>query len=173
MNSLFDIASKVSTPLALGGLIAVVLFSIFRQILAKKIFPKLTVALSGIILQSIIDKLFILAFVAMFLGFAGYVVKVVARPEMPPDSVSINISSGMSLRDAAKIISANEGYTTVFHDCPDAFLSARVEPGTLTGYTSKELIEVLQHRVIKPPAKHTFRVEQLKDKGIYEIHCDQ
>ena len=173
MNSIVEIASKVSTPLALGGLIAAFLFFIFRQILTKNIFPKLTAALSGTILQSIIDKLFILALVAMILGFAGYVVKVIAGMNIPPDSVSISIPSGMSLQDAAKIISADEGHTAVFLDCPDAFLNSKVESGTLTGRTSMELIETLEHRLIEPTAKHKYRVKHLKDKGIYEIHCNQ
>jgi hypothetical protein len=73
MNSLFEIASRASTPLALGGLAAAVLFLIFRQIVAKDIFPPLTRAVGADILKLIIDRLFILALLAVVLGFLGYV----------------------------------------------------------------------------------------------------
>jgi len=45
MTSIFDITSKVSTPLALAGVVVAVLFFIFRHIIKKNIFPTLTAAL--------------------------------------------------------------------------------------------------------------------------------
>jgi hypothetical protein len=84
MNPIIEIATRVSTPLALSGLVAAFLFFIFRQIIAKNIFPNLTAALSGTIILTIINRLFVLALVAMILGFFGYVLKAVAGQSKPP-----------------------------------------------------------------------------------------
>lgn len=74
MEKVIEIASKVSTPLGLAGLIAAFVFFVFIQILRKNIFPALTKALSASIIVLIIKMLFILALVAMILGFAGFIV---------------------------------------------------------------------------------------------------
>lgn len=72
MNKFLEIASNVSTPLALGGIFAAVFFFVMRQILAKNIFPALTKQLSSDILKLIINRLFVLSLIAMVLGFIGY-----------------------------------------------------------------------------------------------------
>ncbi len=97
MEKIFEIASQVSTPLALAGFFAALVFFIFRQIVAKNIFPRLTAAIGADLLKLIIDRLFVLALVAMVLGFIGYVVpQLITRQEPPlgrtppvnPDAVS-------------------------------------------------------------------------------------
>jgi hypothetical protein len=80
VDKVFEIASNVSTPLALGGFLAAVLFWIFRQIVAKDIFPKLNAAIGAEILKLIIERLFVLALIAMVLGFVGYIVVQVISP---------------------------------------------------------------------------------------------
>jgi len=72
MQEIFNIASSISTPLALGGFFASILFFVFRQILKKNIFPSLTKSASAEIITLIIDRLFVLALVSMVLGFVGY-----------------------------------------------------------------------------------------------------
>lgn len=173
MSQIIDLASRVSTPLALSGLVTAFVFLIFRQIIARNIFPKLSTAITGTIIQDIINKLFRLALVAMILGFFGYIVSIGAQqPKPPPDSITISLPSGISLRDAAKMVAASEGYTAVFFSCADALLQGKVEPGTLTGKTSKELLEVLQYRIVSSRSAKKFLVERLMDRGIYEIHCE-
>jgi hypothetical protein len=80
VDKVLEIASNVSTPLALGGFLAAVLFWIFRQIVAKDIFPKLNAAIGAEILKLIIERLFVLALIAMVLGFVGYIVVQVTTP---------------------------------------------------------------------------------------------
>jgi hypothetical protein len=75
MKDIIEIASRISSPLALSGLIASILFFLFRQILAKDIFPKLIRSDSVSLLRTIIDRLFILALIAMILGFLGYLIQ--------------------------------------------------------------------------------------------------
>src|SRR5688572_19691566 len=106
MNEIFKIASSVSTPLALGGLFAAIVFFVFRLIVNKDIYPKMNEALGGEILKSIIDKLFKLALVAMILGFIGYIVARAFPPKdpTPPDSISVNLPDGLRLQDAIKFL---------------------------------------------------------------------
>ena len=112
MGKIFEIASQVSTPLALAGFFAAVLFFVFRQIVAKNIFPRLTAAIGADLLRLIIDRLFVLALVAMLLGFAGYIVpklfdhgpEPASRNESPTvnvDAVSYVVRSQLESHDYA------------------------------------------------------------------------
>jgi hypothetical protein len=63
MAKIFEIAKSISNPLSLAGFLSAALFFIFRQILAQNMkFAKV-----------IIDRIFVLAFVAMILGFISYI----------------------------------------------------------------------------------------------------
>jgi hypothetical protein len=87
------LATKISTPLALGGFSAAIFFFILRQLIEKNIFPALNKQASSEVIKIIIDRLFILALVAMVLGFAGYVIP--KQVPVPPtaDNYPINNSS--------------------------------------------------------------------------------
>jgi hypothetical protein len=73
MNSVFETAAKVSTPLALAGFIAAAFFLLCRQIIAREIFPALTKRDSHGLLSLIVNRLFSLSLVAMLLGFVGFI----------------------------------------------------------------------------------------------------
>jgi hypothetical protein len=173
MNSIFEIASIISTPLALSGVVVASLFLLFRQIIKKNIFPKLTVVLAGTIIKSIINKIFIIALVAIVMGFAGYVVaRFSLIPKLPPDFITISLPSGMSFQEAVKMIAANDSHTALFSNCTEALLRTKVEPGRFGGKTSGELIEALQYRLVDSSTAGKYCVEHFKDRGIYEIRCD-
>lgn len=94
MEGIFDVATSVSTPLALGGFLAAAAFFIFRQIIAKDIFPKLTDVLGADILKRIIDRLFILALVTTVLGIAAYVYVIAMDHDPTPKIVHNSFSAG-------------------------------------------------------------------------------
>jgi hypothetical protein len=71
MEKILGIGSNISTPIALGGFIAAILFLLIRLILKKDVFPDLAKAVSANIFISIINKMFLLSFAAIFLGFLG------------------------------------------------------------------------------------------------------
>lgn len=73
MEKIFEIASKISTPLALGGIITVAFFFILKKIISKDIFLTLTKSSSFNIIKIIIDRIFLLAFIAIIFGFFGYI----------------------------------------------------------------------------------------------------
>lgn len=69
MEKIFELSLRISTPLTLGGFVASILFFILRQILNKDIFSSLSQGDSVETIKLIIDRLFLLALVAMILGF--------------------------------------------------------------------------------------------------------
>ena len=77
METIFRIATEISTPLALSGLFAASFFFLAKQIIARNIFPKLTKTNSSELLKFIVNKIFILSLIAMLLGFFGYIVSFV------------------------------------------------------------------------------------------------
>lgn len=77
MKEVLEIASRISTPLALSGLIAGILYLILRQIIAKDIFPPLMKSHSAEIIRLVVKGLFSLALTAMILGFSGYILPIV------------------------------------------------------------------------------------------------
>lgn len=94
MNSIFELATNISTPIALSGFIAAIFFYILRLIIKQNLFPKLTKKAGADLLKIIIDRLFILSLLAVLLGFAGYVIKISqsnqvtekqSRPAFPAD----------------------------------------------------------------------------------------
>lgn len=88
MEKVLEIASSISTPLGLSGLFAAFLFFIFKQILEKNIFPALSRALGGQIITLIIERLFVLALVAMILGFVGYLIARLVPPSAARTAVA-------------------------------------------------------------------------------------
>lgn len=102
MDTVFEIATRVSTPLALGGFFAAALFLIFRQIVARNIFPRLTQALGADILKTIIERLFFLALVAMILGFVAFILTQVYVPAVRPLLASPSPESCVDYNGIAK-----------------------------------------------------------------------
>lgn len=174
MNEIFKIASNISTPLALGGLSAAILFLVFRQILNMGIFPNLTRALGGQIIINIINKLFILALIAMILGFAGYVIAKAfpAKAPVPPDAINVNMPDGHHLRDAIKYIAQSDNAAVRFTEsCDKSILDSEVKGGVFTAPTTERLMENLQFQIINPPQNlHSLHVN-LKEAGLYEVTC--
>jgi len=87
VTEIFKIATNVSTPLMLAGFLAAAFFLIIRYILKKDIFPTLNRQLSSDIIKLIIERLFILALIALVLGFAGFVLTVLNEHSTPPEKL--------------------------------------------------------------------------------------
>jgi hypothetical protein len=173
MDRLLEIASSVSTPLALSGLIAAIFFLILRQLLAKNIFPQLTRAVGGDVLKLIIGRLFILALIAMILGFAGYIVTIAfPKEEKPPDSITVNLPGGLTLRDAIKFLAQIENFSAdIKESCDGPFMETEVNGGALMGKSTVELIELLRLHLKDAHPRSRYEVTKRPEKGIYEISC--
>lgn len=176
MEGLFRIASQVSSPLALGGLIATIFFLILRQIIAKNIFPELTRAVGGDILKLIIERLFLLALIAMILGFIGFVFTTVwsgTGKTKGQDSINVTLQSNMTFKQATEFLADLDHFTVDFkEDCDEAALNAEVRGGQIKGKSTVELIELLRLRLKGSRTRLNYRVTKLQDRGVYEIACN-
>jgi hypothetical protein len=74
-SGIFDIASRVSNPLALSGFLAAAFFLIVNQILGmSQLFREFRTTDAYNVIVLIIKKLFLLALIALIFGFVGYIV---------------------------------------------------------------------------------------------------
>jgi len=96
MKEIFLLASSVSTPLALSGLFAIIFFYLIKQVLSKNIFPVLTGKFSSNIIKLIIHYIFIISFIAMVLGFAGYIAPLLNDKGSLVNENNININKEIS-----------------------------------------------------------------------------
>ena len=71
IEGLLSVASKVGTPLALSGIIIIVLYALYKQVLALKLFAPIGAGPTSRLLQNVLNKLFWLALIALILGPAG------------------------------------------------------------------------------------------------------
>jgi hypothetical protein len=173
-KELFEIAANISTPLALSGLFAAILFLILRQIVAANLFPKLNRAVGGDILKMIIERLFLLALVAMILGFAGFIfTKAGDAPSKPPNAISVRLPSTVKLKDAVNFIAQLDNFTVDFTDgCSGVPWDAEIEGGPIMAKDTVELIELLRLRVKGAGPTPKYRVTKKQEKGTYEIVCN-
>ncbi|MEW6235609.1 MAG: SUMF1/EgtB/PvdO family nonheme iron enzyme [Candidatus Omnitrophota bacterium] len=75
MDKILEIASNISTPLGIAGIIACFLSFIIKIIISKPIFPKLSRTGAFDTFKLSIDRLFYLSIIAVVLGFLGYALK--------------------------------------------------------------------------------------------------
>jgi hypothetical protein len=73
MEKLFEIASRVSTPLALAGVVVIALFLVCRDIVKKLNIPKNR---SYDVVTRVIKSFFVLGILALAFGLLGYAIRV-------------------------------------------------------------------------------------------------
>ena len=174
MDSILRIAASVHTPLALGGLIAGILFLVFRQIIAKDIFGSLAGPDTKDVIVRVIDKLFYLALVAVVLGFVAYILPkvVTARGgQISPDYVDVGLDADKSLEEVITKVAAARNVTVVIPDqhCQQNVHAAVLEKGDHSGNNMKEFLENLKDRVKGSGINYTVRQEGARR---YEIVCN-
>src|SRR5882724_3655573 len=86
VEGLLSVASKVGTPLALAGIIVIVLYALYKQVLALKLFAPIGAGPTSRLLQHVLNKLFWLALIALILGVASYVLTVIFPLSTPSHS---------------------------------------------------------------------------------------
>lgn len=73
MDRLFEVVSRISTPLALAGVVVIALFLVYRDIVRRLNFPKNR---SYELATRIIKSFFVLGIIALAFGLIGYGIKV-------------------------------------------------------------------------------------------------
>ncbi|MBC8029571.1 MAG: hypothetical protein H7Z16_05615 [Pyrinomonadaceae bacterium] len=172
MGNILDIAARVSTPLALGGLIVGALFLIFRQILAMNIFPQLSRQLGGKIIIKIINTFLTLALVAIILGFISYVLPTIMNayyPKLDREYVNVGTDEDQTLENIVRAVALGQNVTINFNpNCDQATRSAVIEAGDHEGNSIKEFLEHLKQRVKGQSIDYTVAQE---GERRYEINC--
>lgn len=172
MENILEIAAKVSTPLALGGLIIGALFLTFRQLLSMNIFPQLNRQLGGKIIIKIINTFLILALVAIVLGFVSYVLPTIMNayyPKLDPDSMDVGTDRDQPLEQVVRAIASAGNVTINFNrNCDQSVRNAMIEAGDHRGKDVKELLENLRQRVKGPGVNYSVMQE---GERRYELIC--
>jgi hypothetical protein len=71
-----SVIARVRTPLTLAGLVVIVLYALYKQILGMDIFAKVGEDQTFILVNHVLLYLFILAVIAVVLGAVGYLFSV-------------------------------------------------------------------------------------------------
>lgn len=172
VERILEIASRVSTPLALGGLVVGALFLTFRQILALNIYPRLSREAGGQIILKIINAFLALALVATVLGFVAYVLPTVMNayyPKLERDYVDIGTDEDQPLEAVVRAAAAGRNVTINFSaDCGADVRRAVVEAGDHDGKDMRDFLEKLKERVRGRAVNYSVVQE---GERRYEIVC--
>jgi len=172
MEKILRIATSVSTPLALSGLIVGVLFLIFKQILSMNIFPQLSSEAGGTIIIKLINTLLILSLVSIVLGFIAYIAPRYLRssyPTLSPEYVQVGIDQDKTLEEIVRAVATERNVTVNFNQkCDQSIRGAIIEAGTHEGNNIKEFLENLRQRV--KGQSINYNVIKEGDRR-YEITC--
>lgn len=91
LDKLMGIASKVKTPLTLSGIVVIVLYAIYRQVLSLDVFENVGANSTFVLLQNVLDRLFWLAQIAIILGVVSYLTTFILSRKTPPSSSNVSL----------------------------------------------------------------------------------
>jgi hypothetical protein len=172
MKAIFEIATRISTPLMLGGVCVFVLFFILSKILSglslKEVQPRNTTK----ILLSIIRAVWILALVGVVIGGVGYYHKLDLQhkyPSLYPKYVDVNTDRSYSLERIVKMVDSDENVNIYFDDaCGQSVRQAMIAPGDHDGKDIQDFLQKLKDRV--EGKSINFQVKK-EGEARYEITC--
>lgn len=167
IQEIIRIAAGISTPIALAGLFAAILFLVIRIILSLNIFANVGKAGTIKIILWIITGLFILSFVTAGLGFAGYVIKT-KYPTLLESYIDVGTDEDQPLENIVKAVKASRNVTIEFVNCSSDVKGAIIEKGNHDGTDIKDFLEKLKQRA--RGTQPQYHVEQ-KGESRYEIIC--
>jgi hypothetical protein len=90
-----------------------------------------------------------------------------------PDSASVTLSEGLDLKSALEYLAELKGGSPIFHDsCTPEHLATPIRPGYMNAASVTELMRALQGRLTNPPPDLRLKVNRVRERGIYEIQCN-
>lgn len=81
-EKLFEIASKITRPISVASIVVIALYLIYRAILSLNVFHTLSESNSFILLDSIVNRIFILAVIALVLGTISFLYVQLAKNKL-------------------------------------------------------------------------------------------
>jgi hypothetical protein len=103
-EGLFSLAAKVRTPLTLAGVAFVILYKLYDRVLSLNIFSALGESGTRAVIEKLLDKVFVLAIIALCLGVVSYLLTFFFKPKSAP------LKSDVHLLDAS-LDSTSREYT--------------------------------------------------------------
>ena len=88
---LLGVAEKVKTPLALSGLVIIVLYLIFKQVLSLNVFSNIGSSNTFVLLQNLLSMVFWLAILSIVLGVGSYILAMVLKHRIDPRSSNVQL----------------------------------------------------------------------------------
>lgn len=88
---IFGVAEKVKTPLALAGLVVIVLYLIFRQVLSLDVFSNIGASNTFALLQTVLSMLFWLAVTSILLGVSSYILSRVLKHQVEARTSNVQL----------------------------------------------------------------------------------
>ena len=180
MERVLEIATKVSTPIAVAGLALGVLLIIFYGILKLKIFPKLNQTMGKDLLSSMMYYLYRLALVSLVLGFIAYLTPVILAavfPQrvVPPDSAEWTVKYDYTLKQAIERVAQMGRRQVDIQKCSDTVMNIPIKKGTYRGTDHSDIMYQLQRSLDTPvpvvaPGKDIYTV-RVDERGFYEVIC--
>jgi hypothetical protein len=95
------IATKIKTPLALSGLVFVVLYLLYRQVLSLDVFSNIGANSTFLLLQNVLGKLFLLALLALVLGVGSYLTSAILTHKVQRKSSNVELLDASLMDDDA------------------------------------------------------------------------
>jgi len=168
VSRILEIATRVSKPISLAGLIVGIFFLIVRLIVSYGLIPQVSAVAGGVILLRIINGFIVLSVLAVVLGFVAYVIRV-QNPKLHPTYVSVVTDTPWTLAQIVNAVRQGQNVTINFNaNCGPSVRTAKIEPGKHEGSDIKRFLENLKQRVAGESIDYS--VKQEGDRR-YEIVC--
>lgn len=170
MEKFLENVNELKTPLALAGLFAAILFLIFREIIRKDIFSVFSARATKEIFLKIINYLFILALVAMILGFIGYIIGFFVPNDIKYEP-RIFISSphqDLQFNVVVKQVAKKENVTINLNENCQLLSSSIIESGDYEGKDVKDFFEKIRERI--KGSRINYQIVKEGERR-YEIIC--
>ena len=77
LSAVAGAATRIRTPLGLAGLISVLLYATYRQVLSLPVFSMMDLEPTFLLLTFIVDRVFLIALIAILIAGVGYILPIV------------------------------------------------------------------------------------------------
>jgi hypothetical protein len=171
-KEIFNIATKIHTPLMLGGVIVFVLFFIFYKIVSSLPLGKTDPKNTTLVLIKLMRFIWILALVGIGLGFFAYIGKIILEtryPALSPTYVDVGTDAVYPLEGIVRTVARNRNVTIYFDNaCDSTIRKAPIGAGNHNGKDIQDFLEKLKDRVEGKSVSFSIKKE---GESRYEITC--
>ena len=91
LSTIPGILVRIRTPLTLAGLVVLILYALYRQVLNLQIFSQVNSDQTFALIDTIVRSVFWLALVALVLGILSYVISILLRHKYPGMNSDVEI----------------------------------------------------------------------------------